>query len=61
MIMTRPRNESKEEKKLRKEAIKNERQARRVEKKLTKEQFSAEFERQKKTIMNKGNAKTRKL
>jgi len=59
--MTRSRNEPKEEKKSRKLAVKRERQARRVEKKVTKEQFSVEFERQRKALINDGKNKMRKL
>jgi len=51
--IARPRNESKEAKKARKAAVKADRQARRVEKKSTKEQFSAEVKDQKKRIVNK--------
>jgi len=49
----RPRDESKEEKKARKAAIKAERQVRRAEKKSIKEQFGAEAKDQKKRIGNK--------
>jgi len=51
--ITRPRNESKELKKVRKAAVKAERQTRRIEKKTTKQQFGAEVKDQKKKIGNK--------
>ncbi|KIM47584.1 hypothetical protein M413DRAFT_439249 [Hebeloma cylindrosporum] len=51
--IARPRDESKEEKKARKAAIKAERQVRRAEKKSTKEQFGAEVKDQKTRISNK--------
>ena len=51
--ITRPRNESKELKKVRKAAVKAERQIRRIEKKTTKQQFGAEVKDQKKKIGNK--------
>ena len=59
--VTRPRNESKEDKKARKQAVKAERQARRVDKKATKEQFSTEIKCQLKGITNKEKTKMRKL
>lgn len=59
--ITRPRDESKEDKKARKQAVKTERQARRADKKATKEQFEAEIKHQLKGIGNKEKAKTRKL
>jgi len=46
--ITRPRNESKEDRKARKAAVKAERQTRRIEKKTTKQQFGAEIKVQKK-------------
>ncbi|KAJ7508634.1 Low temperature viability protein-domain-containing protein [Mycena galericulata] len=49
----RDRNESKEAKKARKAAVKEERQARRVDKKATKEMFGAELKTQKRAIGNK--------
>lgn len=45
--VTRPKGESAEDKKARKAAVKAERQARRVEKKGTKEAFGNEMKRQK--------------
>ena len=61
MTVTRPRVESKEDKKARKQAVKVERQARRVDKKATKEQFSTETKHQLKGIANKEKTKMRKL
>lgn len=58
--VTRPRDETAEEKKARKQAVKVERQARRVDKKATKEQFSTELKHQMKGIANK-ETKLRKL
>ncbi|KAH8094602.1 Low temperature viability protein-domain-containing protein [Cristinia sonorae] len=57
--VTRPKNESKEEKKLRKQAVKAERQERRVEKKATKEQFSNAIKQEVKVVAAK--EKTTKL
>jgi protein LTV1 len=51
--ITRPRDESKELKKVRKAMVKAERQTRRIEKKTTKQQFDAEVKGQKKKIGNK--------
>ncbi|KAF8910048.1 Low temperature viability protein-domain-containing protein [Gymnopilus junonius] len=51
--VTRPRDESKEDKKARKAAVKAERQAKRAEKKTLKEQFGAEVKDQKKRLGNK--------
>ncbi|KAJ3509493.1 hypothetical protein NLJ89_g5199 [Agrocybe chaxingu] len=51
--ISRPRGECKEDKKARKAAVKHERQARRTQKKSTKEQFDAEMKAQKKRIGNK--------
>jgi protein LTV1 len=61
MTVTRPRDESKEDKKVRKQAIKAERQARRVDKKATKEQFTTEIKYQLKGITSKEKTKMRKL
>ena len=58
--ITRPRGESKDDKKARKQAVKLEQQARRVDKKATKEQFSTEMKHQFKGIANK-ERKLRKL
>ena len=51
--ITRPRDESKEDKKARKAAVKADRQARRLEKKFTKEQFGAEKKTQMRTMANR--------
>ncbi|KAF5384949.1 hypothetical protein D9615_001147 [Tricholomella constricta] len=51
--IARPRDESKEDKKARKAAVKAERQTRRADKKAVKEQFGAELKSQKRTIGNK--------
>ena len=59
--VTRPRDESKEDKKVRKQAVRAERQARRVDKKAKKEQFSTEMKHQLKGIANKEKTKMRKL
>lgn len=59
--IARPRGESKEDKKARKQAVKTERQARRVEKKSTKEQFSAEIHHQTKSLANKEKTRMKKL
>ncbi|KAG0707564.1 Low temperature viability protein-domain-containing protein [Suillus ampliporus] len=60
--ISRPRDESKEDKKARKQAVKADRQARRVEKKVTQEQFSAEMKHQAQGLANKAqSSRTRKL
>lgn len=60
--ISRPRDESKEDKKARKQAVKADRQTRRVEKKATQEQFSAEMKHQAHGLANKAqNSRTRKL
>ncbi|KAF8526308.1 LTV-domain-containing protein [Hysterangium stoloniferum] len=51
--ITRPRNETKEEKKARKQAVKQERQARRSDKKATKDQFSTERKHMVKVLTNR--------
>ncbi|KAG6842387.1 hypothetical protein C0991_007517 [Blastosporella zonata] len=51
--ITRPKDESKEDKKARKAAVKVERQARRIEKKTMSEQFGSELKLQMRTIANK--------
>jgi protein LTV1 len=50
--VTRPRHETKEDKKVRKQAVKTERQARRKEKKITKELFLTETSHQMKATVN---------
>jgi protein LTV1 len=59
--IARPRNESKEDKKARKQQVKEERQARRVSKKSTKEQFSTEMKHQKRNLPSTNAPKMRKL
>ncbi|KAF9245715.1 Low temperature viability protein-domain-containing protein [Melanogaster broomeanus] len=60
--ITRHRNESKEDKKARKQAVKVERQTRRADKKATKEQFDAEVKHQAQGLSNKTKAsRMRKL
>lgn len=59
--MTRPRNETAEEKKARKQAVKEERQARRAEKKATTEAFANESRKRVKTLNSQDPGKTRKL
>ncbi|OBZ68534.1 Protein LTV1 [Grifola frondosa] len=61
LTVTRPKSETAEEKKKRKQAVKAERQARRVDKKTTKEQFSKEVKQQARTLANKEKTKLRKL
>ncbi|KAL0951838.1 hypothetical protein HGRIS_008499 [Hohenbuehelia grisea] len=59
--VTRPRNETPEEKRARKAEVKADRQTRRADKKATKEQFANEFKSQKRTVVNKEKPKMRKL
>lgn len=60
--ISRPREESKEDKKIRKQAVKAERQVRRIEKKATQEQFSTEMKHQAQGLANKAqSSRTRKL
>jgi len=61
VTIARPRDESKEEKKARKQAVKQERQARRVDKKATREQFSTERKYQVKALANKPLSGVKKL
>jgi len=61
MTITRPRDETKDDKKLRKQTVKADRRARRADKKSTKEQFSAEIKRQSTNLTQKTNTKLRKL
>lgn len=60
VTIARPRDESKEEKKARKQAVKAERQGRRVEKKATKQEFNAAIKQQTHILAGK-DVKTRKL
>ncbi|KAI5124132.1 hypothetical protein M0805_000943 [Coniferiporia weirii] len=59
--VARPRNESKEEKRVRKQVVKEERQARRLEKKATKDQFSNEKKHQLQVLANLPKKGVRKL
>ncbi|KIM32938.1 hypothetical protein M408DRAFT_313205, partial [Serendipita vermifera MAFF 305830] len=59
--ITRPKNETSEEKRARKQAVKKERQERRKEKKGTKNLFSTERKQQNKTLATKEKAGVRKL
>jgi hypothetical protein len=53
-LARRPRDESAEERRRRKHAVKAERQARRIEKKEKKEQFSAALKQQSQALSRKG-------
>ena len=59
--VTRPRNESKDDKKVRKQMVKAEKQARRVEKKATKEEYDGERKTQLRVIADRDKPKMRKL
>ncbi|CAE6401588.1 unnamed protein product [Rhizoctonia solani] len=60
--ISRPRNESKEDKKARKEAARNQKQVRRAEKSAMKEAFATERKvQQRKTVMGEPNGNIRKL
>ncbi|CCM03778.1 uncharacterized protein FIBRA_05925 [Fibroporia radiculosa] len=61
VTIIRSKNESKEDKKARKQAVKAERQSRRLDKKATKEQFSAEAKRHNITLAHRERMKPRKL
>ncbi|KAI0094505.1 LTV-domain-containing protein [Irpex rosettiformis] len=61
VTITRPKNESKEDKKARKQAVKAERQSRRADKKITREQYSSEIKQQAKRLSEKEKTKMRKL
>ncbi|KAI0964293.1 hypothetical protein AcW1_001147 [Taiwanofungus camphoratus] len=61
VAITRPKNESKEDKKARKQAVKAERQVRRADKKATKEQFLMEAKRQTRTLAYKEKTRVKKL
>lgn len=55
--ITRPRNESTEDKKTRKAAVKQERRSRRTEKKIMKQRFGIELREQKKRLGTEQNVK----
>jgi len=59
--VTRPKNESPEDKKARKQAVKEERAARRQEKKASKETFASESRKRVKTVIVQEAGKARKL
>ncbi|KAH9943989.1 LTV-domain-containing protein [Epithele typhae] len=61
VTITRSKNETAEEKKSRKQTVKAERQARRTDKKATKERFSKEVKQQAQSLTQKEQAKLRKL
>lgn len=62
VTLVRPRNESKEDKKARKHAAKEERQTRRVEKKTTTAKFQSEYRQQAKSLAAREEAsKMKKL
>lgn len=60
VTVARSRDESKEDKKARKQAVKAERQNRRAEKKTTKQEFNAAIKQQTQILAGK-DIKTRKL
>lgn len=59
--ITRKKNETAEEKQARKQAVKAERQTRRLDKKTTKERFSKEARKQTQSLANKERTRMRKL
>jgi protein LTV1 len=59
--IARARDESQDDKKARKQAVKAERQARRVEKKTTKTKFTVEIHNQAKSLANREKMKIKKL
>lgn len=61
VTITRPKEETAEEKKARKQAVKAERQARRSEKKTTRETFSKETKRHVQSLADREKTKVRKL
>lgn len=61
ITVSRPMNETADEKKARKRAVKAERQARRSDKKATRERFSKEVKQQAQTLAQKQQATMRKL
>ncbi|KAI0718882.1 Low temperature viability protein-domain-containing protein [Cerioporus squamosus] len=61
VTITRPKDETPEEKKARKQAVKAERQARRSDKKATKEQFSKATRQQAQSLTQREKTKMRKL
>lgn len=61
VTVTRPKNETADEKKARKQAVKAERHARRSDKKATKERFSKEVKQQARSLAQKEQSTMRKL
>lgn len=61
VTITRPKGESKEEKKARKDAVKGERRNRRVEKKQTRAEFTTELKKQRKSAAQKEGSRMKKL
>ncbi|KAI0830773.1 LTV-domain-containing protein [Trametes gibbosa] len=61
ITVSRSKHETAEEKKVRKQAVKAERQARRSEKKVTRESYSKEVKRQVQSLVDKDKTKVRKL
>ena len=61
VTITRPREESKEEKRARKSAVKEERRNRRVEKKATKSEFTTELKKQQEGAAQKDKSRMKKL
>jgi len=61
VTVTRPKGESKDNKKARKNAVKEERRDRRVEKKATRTEFTTELRKQQKSAAQKQKSRVKKL
>lgn len=61
VTITRPRGESKEEKKARKSAVQEERRNRRAEKKATRTEFTSELKKQQVSAAQKEKSRIKKL
>lgn len=61
VTIARPRGESKEEKKARKNAVKEGRRDRRVEKKATRSEFTTELKKQQESAAQKEKSRMKKL
>lgn len=61
VTVIRPKGESKEEKKARKNAVREERRTRRVEKKATRTEFTIELKKQQKSAAQKEKSRIKKL
>lgn len=61
VTVTRPKGESNEDKKTRKNAVKEERRNRRVEKKTTRTEFTTELKKQQKSAAQKQRSRVKKL